>query len=51
MFGLVGSDVRNGSKDVGSMSSSALDTISVVYTAATCFTVAVKVLEVVVEID
>lgn len=41
----------NGGEDVRSMRSSAFDTITVIYASATGFCIAVKVLEVVVEVD
>lgn len=41
----------NGGEDVASMRSSTFDTVAVVYTSAAGFSIAVKVLEVVVEVD
>ena len=50
MLALVCGDVGDGSKDVTRMSSSTFDTIPVVDTTLTSFSVDVKVLQIVVEI-
>ena len=51
MFCLIGSNVRDGSKDIGAVGSRAFNAISVVDTTLPRFVIDIEVLKIIVEID
>jgi hypothetical protein len=51
VFGLIGGNVRDSSKDIGAVGSRAFNTISVVDTTFPRFVIDIEVLKIVVEVD
>lgn len=51
MLALVCGDMRNGGEDIGGVRSGALDAVSVVNASLSGFSIHIKVLEVIVEVD